>query len=60
MNRHDYLARLQEPSTWAAFAVLGAFFGPQYADPGLQQGIVTAGVSVSAILAAVIGERRKK
>lgn len=59
MNRYDYLARLREPSTWAAFAVLGAFFGPQYADPGVQQGIVTAGVSVSALLAAIIGERKK-
>lgn len=59
MNRYDYAERLKEPSTWAAFAVLAAFFGPQYADPGMQQGIVSAGVSVSALLAAFIGERRK-
>lgn len=59
MNRFDYAARLREPSTWAAFAVLASFFGPQYADPGMQQGIVTAGVSVSALLAAFIGERKK-
>jgi hypothetical protein len=58
MNRLDYLARLKEPSTWAAFAVLGAFFGPQYADPGTQHAVVTAGVSLSAILAAVMGENR--
>lgn len=59
MNRFDYAARLKEPSTWAAFAVLAAFFGPQYADPGIQQGIVTVGVSLSAMLAAFIGEKRR-
>lgn len=59
MNRFDYAARLKEPSTWAAFAILGAFFGPQFADPGVQQGIVTMGVSLSAVLAALIGEKRK-
>lgn len=60
MNRYQYIARLQEPSTWAAFAILGAFFGPQYADPGMQQGFITAGVSISALLAAIIGERKPK
>ena len=59
MNRHDYAARLKEPSTWAAVAVLASFFGPQYADTGMQQGIVTAGVSLSALLAAFIGERSR-
>jgi hypothetical protein len=58
MNRYSYAARLKEPSTWAAFAVLASFFGPQYADPGMQQGIVTAGVSISALLAAFIGEKK--
>lgn len=58
MNRYQYAARLREPSTWAALAVLASFFGPQYADPGLQQGIVTAGVSLSALLAAFIGEKK--
>lgn len=59
MNRFEYAARLREPSTWAALAVLASFFGPQYADPGLQQGIVTAGVSLSALLAAFIGEKKQ-
>ncbi|MHB1430388.1 MAG: hypothetical protein ACYCVW_17025 [Rhodocyclaceae bacterium] len=59
MNRYQYAARLREPSTWAALAVLASFFGPQYADPGLQQGIVTAGVSLSALLAAFIGEKKQ-
>lgn len=59
MNRFDYATRLKEPSTWAAFAILAAFFGPQYADPGMQQGIITVGVSLSAVLAALLGEKRK-
>ena len=58
MNKFDYAARMKEPSTWAAFAILASFFGPQFAEPGIQQGIVTAGVSISAIIAAVIGEKK--
>ena len=57
MNRCDYIAKLKEPSTWAAFAVLGAFFGPQYADPGFQQTMVQTGVGVSAMLGVLLGER---
>ncbi len=59
MNRWEYLARLKEPSTWAAFAVLGAFFGPQYADPGFQQGVVTAGVGIAGLLGAILGEQKR-
>lgn len=59
MNRFYYAARVKEPSTWAALAVLASFFGPQFADPGVQSGIVTVGVTVSAILAAFLRERAK-
>lgn len=59
MNRWDYLARLREPSTWAAFAVLASFWGEQFADPGMQQGIVTLGVSLGGILGMVMGERKR-
>ena len=58
MNRYDYLAKFREPSTWAAFAVLASFFGPQFADPGTQQGFVTAGVAVSGVLGILLGERK--
>jgi len=59
MNRFDYIARLKEPSTWAAFAVLGAFFGPQFSDPGLQQSIVAGGVALGGVLGMLLGEKPK-
>lgn len=59
MNRFDYAARLREPSTWAAFAVLASFWGGQFADPGLQNTIVTVGVSLGGILGMLIGEKGK-
>lgn len=58
MNRYGYAARLREPSTWAAFAVLASFFGGQFADPGVQQGIVAVGVSVGGILGMFLGEKK--
>lgn len=57
MNRFEILSRLREPSSWAALAVLGAFFGPQYADPGFQQTVVTAGIGVAGLLGVIVGER---
>lgn len=58
MNKYDYMARLREPSTWAALAILGAFFGPQYADPGFQSQIVAGGVAFSGVLAGLIPEKK--
>lgn len=58
MNRFDYVARLQEPSTWAAFAVLASFFGGQFAGDGMQQTIVTVGVSLGGILGMVMREKK--
>lgn len=58
MNRFEYLARLREPSTWAALAVLGSFFGPQWADPGVQQGVVTGGIAFAGLLGILMGEKR--
>lgn len=59
MNRYSYAARLKEPSTWAAFAILASFFGGQWADPGIQQGVVTAGVSLGGILGMFLGEKKR-
>lgn len=59
MNRWSYAARLREPSTWAAFAVLASFFGGHFADPGIQQGIVTTGVTLGGILGMFLGEKNR-
>lgn len=49
------LARLQEPSTWAGFAVLFSMFGVHVA-PDL---VVNAGVALSGLAAIFLSEKAK-
>lgn len=60
VNRFDYVAKAKEPSTWAALAVLAAFFGPQYADGGFQQTLIQGGVALGGLLGILLGEKGGK
>lgn len=58
MNRWEYLARLQEPSTWAGLGIVGGLFGLNLA-PAESQMFVQVGVGFAGLLAMFLGEKRK-
>lgn len=58
MNRHDYLARFREPSTWAGLAILAGLFGVPM-SPESMTGIVQAGTAVAGAIAIFMPERKK-
>jgi hypothetical protein len=53
MITQSKLARLQEPSTWAGFAVLLSMFGVHV----MPDVIVNAGVAVSGLAAMLLSEK---
>lgn len=58
MNKHDYLARLKEPSTYAGLAAFVGIFGVQLA-PAELQGASIIGALVASALAVFMPERKK-
>lgn len=54
MNRHQIVARLKEPSTWAGLSALGLLFG---VPPGTLDMISQAGIAVAATAAVILGEK---
>lgn len=59
MDRHEYAARLKEPSTWAGIAIILALFGVDLA-PEQSQVIVQSGAGIGALLAIILGEKKSK
>ena len=59
MNRWDYMARLQEPSTWAGLGVVMGLFGINFA-PAEAQVFVQGGVGFAGLVAIFMGEKGKR
>lgn len=58
MNKHDYLARLKEPSTYAGLAAFAGIFGVQFAPAEMQAANLIGG-TIAALLAVFLPERVK-
>lgn len=57
LNRKDWLARLKEPSTYAALAGMAGIFGVSFSAPEVQ-GVAMIGGVLSGMLGIFLPERK--